>query len=148
MDNYTAVYDAVRSRIQSVDLADAARRAFDISHQSRLALDEFSFAVRRVSEEMQRPSVVYKPTLFVDGAEWCALLGPDVQQGLAGFGTTPAEAMAAFDNAFFSEPPPKEACARCKGTGAVDTPYSGSDPVCPDCDGEGSPLASTPEPDQ
>ncbi len=28
-------------------------------------------------------------------------------------------------------------CERCKGTGAIDAPYSGSDPSCPDCDGEG-----------
>lgn len=28
-------------------------------------------------------------------------------------------------------------CPRCKGTGAVDAPFSGSDPNCPDCDGEG-----------
>lgn len=28
-------------------------------------------------------------------------------------------------------------CKRCKGTGCVDTPFSGSDPCCPDCDGCG-----------
>lgn len=28
-------------------------------------------------------------------------------------------------------------CLRCSGTGCVDTPYSGSDPSCPECDGEG-----------
>ena len=30
-----------------------------------------------------------------------------------------------------------EQCSRCNGTGAIDTPFSGSDPSCPDCDGEG-----------
>ena len=30
-----------------------------------------------------------------------------------------------------------EPCPRCDGTGAIDTPYSGSDPVCPECDGKG-----------
>ena len=28
-------------------------------------------------------------------------------------------------------------CGRCGGTGCVDTPFSGSDPSCPSCDGEG-----------
>ena len=31
-----------------------------------------------------------------------------------------------------------EPCARCSGTGAVDTAFSGSDPVCSNCDGDGS----------
>jgi DnaJ-class molecular chaperone len=29
-------------------------------------------------------------------------------------------------------------CSTCDGTGAIDAPYSGSDPSCPDCDGTGS----------
>lgn len=28
-------------------------------------------------------------------------------------------------------------CERCGGLGTIDAPFSGSDPVCPDCDGEG-----------
>jgi len=28
-------------------------------------------------------------------------------------------------------------CMKCRWTGVVDTPYSGSDPSCPDCNGEG-----------
>ena len=28
-------------------------------------------------------------------------------------------------------------CDTCKGEGSIDTPHSGSDPSCPDCDGEG-----------
>ena len=30
-----------------------------------------------------------------------------------------------------------EICERCHGTGAIDTPFSGSDPGCPDCAGFG-----------
>ena len=29
-------------------------------------------------------------------------------------------------------------CQECAGTGAVDTPFSGSDPSCAECDGEGA----------
>lgn len=28
-------------------------------------------------------------------------------------------------------------CKRCEGTGIIDTPWSGSDPVCPECGGDG-----------
>lgn len=28
-------------------------------------------------------------------------------------------------------------CERCSGTGAIDAPFSGSDPCCPECDGKG-----------
>lgn len=31
-----------------------------------------------------------------------------------------------------------ELCDRCKGTGVVDMPWSGSIPTCPDCDGAGA----------
>lgn len=34
-----------------------------------------------------------------------------------------------------------EPCAYCKGTGAVDAPFSGSDPCCPECDGEGTVMS-------
>lgn len=53
------------------------------------------------------PSVLYRPTLTPDGNMWCALYGLDAQVGVSGFGSTPAEAMAAFDLAWASlEPPP------------------------------------------
>lgn len=31
--------------------------------------------------------------VFIDGNKWCALLGEDLQEGLAGFGDTPSEAL-------------------------------------------------------
>ena len=31
----------------------------------------------------------------------------------------------------------QDICETCHGTGAVDAPYSGSDPCCPDCSGTG-----------
>ena len=31
--------------------------------------------------------------VFMDGNLWCALLGDNLQDGLAGFGETPAEAL-------------------------------------------------------
>jgi hypothetical protein len=97
MDTRQAVYDAVRSRIGAVDVggivSDAVRQAFDISfHAERLA-SEFG----AVAYEMQRPSVLYRPALSLDGDHYCALYGENIQDGVAGFGKTPAEAMAEFD---------------------------------------------------
>lgn len=34
--------------------------------------------------------------VYLDGNEWCALLGKDLQEGLAGFGKTPAAALCAL----------------------------------------------------
>lgn len=46
------------------------------------------------------PHVIYKPKLFPDGNQWCALLGDNIQVGVCGFGDTPAKAMYAFDVAW------------------------------------------------
>ena len=50
--------------------------------------------------ESIRPSTVYKPRLFMDGNQWCALYGENLQDGVAGFGLSPEKAMAAFDTAW------------------------------------------------
>ena len=47
--------------------------------------------------ELNRPSTLYKPRLFIDGNQWCALMGDNLQDGVAGFGKSPAEAYADFD---------------------------------------------------
>ncbi len=47
-----------------------------------------------------RPSVLYRPTLSLDGNQWCALYGRNLQEGIAGFGDTPADAMRHFDSEF------------------------------------------------
>lgn len=59
-----------------------------------------------VAETWQRPSTIYRPVLSADGDKWCALMGEDLQIGVAGFGDTPSAAMEAFDRAFHSERTP------------------------------------------
>ncbi|NKF57516.1 hypothetical protein GO299_04707 [Ralstonia solanacearum] len=49
------------------------------------------------AEQRMRPAVLYRPGLCIDGNQWCALYGEDLQSGVAGFGDSPAEAMADFD---------------------------------------------------
>src|SRR4051812_9699864 len=106
-DSYQAIYDAVRSKISGGNIGDAVRdvafQAFDISNAVAFVQQELCSA----AYEMARPSVLFKPALSVDGDKWCALLGADLQVGVAGFGETPSAAMLAFDQAFNKERAPK-----------------------------------------
>lgn len=47
-----------------------------------------------------QPSVLYRPKLSVDGNRWCALLGDNLQDGVAGFGASPEAAMFDFNKNF------------------------------------------------
>ena len=49
-----------------------------------------------------------KPRIFIDGDKWCALYGENLQDGVAGFGESPALAMHDFnDNWHKKISPPK-----------------------------------------
>jgi len=91
-DNYQAVYDAVRSKIGFIDLQQVVN-SFDVSFY----IDQVKNSFQEVAWEMARPSVVWKPTLTIDGNMWCALYGDNLQDGVAGFGKSPADAMIDFD---------------------------------------------------
>lgn len=47
--------------------------------------------------EIKRPFMLLKPRIFTDGNQWCVLLGDNVQDGVSGFGDTPAQAAKDFD---------------------------------------------------
>lgn len=94
-DTYQAVYDAVRSRISSCDVGAIIRDAAHLD--ASYAIEGVRRDFDAVTGEMQRPSVLYRPALSIDGNQWCALYGNNIQAGVAGFGNTPAEAMADFD---------------------------------------------------
>ena len=49
------------------------------------------------------PSSLYRPALSVDGDKWCALYGDSLQEGVAGFGDSPAEAYADFNVAWYKK---------------------------------------------
>lgn len=49
------------------------------------------------------PSAVFKPRIYPDGNQWCALYGEDLQNGVAGFGDTPVLAMENFDHNWRSQ---------------------------------------------
>ena len=108
MSDYQAIYDAVRSRLGGCDMRDAiesAIRSAGLDHHAAMAAE----AIRESVSEHCRPSVLFKPVLTLDGNQWCALYGPDLQVGVAGFGDSPADAMWDFDRKWEKKIEPAEA---------------------------------------
>lgn len=102
-DNYQAIYDAVRSKISNGNIGDVVREVawqmLDISFAKALLQEQIGM----VGNEMVRPSAIYRPAISIDGNQWCALYGENLQDGVAGFGDTPDAAMRAFDETWNSE---------------------------------------------
>lgn len=80
------------------------------SEDSNMAANAICYAADSVKQEYfytlscyQRPSTICKPRLYPDGNMWCALLGDDLQSGVAGFGETPAKAFENFDTNFMNQ---------------------------------------------
>ena len=98
-DSYQAVYDATRSRLGNCDVGAAIRDAAHIDASHAIAIIQQDFCA--AANEMQRPSVLFRPAISRDGDQWCALYGADLVAGVAGFGDSPALAMEAFDKAWY-----------------------------------------------
>jgi hypothetical protein len=45
------------------------------------------------TDDPQDREITFNVNLFKDGGEWCALLGKDLQAGVAGFGPTKQDAL-------------------------------------------------------
>lgn len=50
--------------------------------------------------EMNTPAMMLRPGLSIDGDKWCALYGDNLQDGVAGFGDSPAEAYQNFNKSW------------------------------------------------
>lgn len=86
-DTYQAVYDAVRSRLGNCDIGGVVKDAFcQAAYEHEIA-----------GREAQRPFMLLRPRIFIDGNMWCALYGDNLQDGVAGFGETPEKAAKDFD---------------------------------------------------
>lgn len=64
-----------------------------IAHEARMA----GAAIQAEAGAHERPSAIFRPRLSIDGNQWCALYGDNLQDGVAGFGASPADAMWDFD---------------------------------------------------
>jgi len=93
---FDATYQAAVRAFGSPDIIGAVERALgggNIGFQASRAFD--------VIRDMHcTPSAIYRPSIAPDGNKWCALYGENLAEGVAGFGDTPAEAMADFDAAW------------------------------------------------
>ena len=101
-DTYQAVYDAVRSKISNGDIGRAVAdvvQGMHLGHYAEMTMR----AAQDVLAEQQRPSVLYRPRIYTDQGLWCALYGENIQDGVAGFGETPAAACADFDKNWNSQ---------------------------------------------
>lgn len=75
--------------------ADSNMIAQTIAHQANLTGEV-------LRQELTRPATIMKPRLFIDGNQWCALYGENLQSGVAGFGPCPFDALLAFDSAIYT----------------------------------------------
>ena len=82
------------------------------TNDSNMAANAICHAAAMAQESIQQAAqcytashVIYKPKLYRDGNQWCALLGDDLQSGVCGFGTSPHAAMMAFDQAWHAPLP-------------------------------------------
>jgi len=66
-------------------------------------VERTSQAIREVVSNYDLPSVIFRPSLKVDGNQWCALYGDNLQDGVAGFGDSPANALHNFDQNWFKK---------------------------------------------
>jgi hypothetical protein len=77
--------------------------AYDAITQANLAhyVEQTFMSIDSHAAELVRnlsaPSSIYKPSLSIDGNQWCALYGKNLQEGIAGFGDTPEQAMDNFN---------------------------------------------------
>ena len=74
----------------------------DARHLHTAAIHLYQAAINEQdrAELLLKPSSIYKPRLSIDGNQWCALYGDNLQDGVAGFGDSPALAFADFDKAW------------------------------------------------
>jgi hypothetical protein len=70
------------------DFRDAAQHCFMMLQQ----------AGEIATYDWVAPHVTMRPKLFIDGNQWCALYGENLQDGVAGFGDSPAKACSDFDD--------------------------------------------------
>lgn len=82
---------------------------------SDMAMNAIAHAAQMVQHSMQNaaqchaePSAIYHPKLSVDGDQWCAMYGDDLQNSVAGFGSSPAAAMQDFNKQWYEPLKPKD----------------------------------------
>lgn len=78
-----------------------------ISHSANMA----GHAIQNAAAAYEHFSILLRPKLTVDGNQWCALYGSDLQDGVCGFGDSPALALEDFDKSIYAKLAKKESAA-------------------------------------
>jgi hypothetical protein len=83
----------------------AANAICHAAEMAGLAWQYAANAAEKAADQHRRPFVVLQPhiSISLDGDQWCVLYGKNLQDGVAGFGATPAQAAEDFDNAWKRE---------------------------------------------
>lgn len=102
MDTYQAIYDATRSRMSNGDIGAAIESSMRDSNISFYFEQMKNFFIETIAIQSE-PFFLIKPNLFIEGDMWCALYGVNLQEGVAGFGKSPAEAVQNFNNAWYEK---------------------------------------------
>lgn len=111
------------------DSQDRIVRAFEhVATVLGYGAGEFRGVVERcqtAADLLHQPHVRLRPRLSIDGDQWCALYGEDLQDGVAGFGSSPEEAMKDFDRAYAESlprryQPPRHADAPSHGASDIE----------------------------
>ena len=73
----------------------------------------------RTLYEQERPSVLFRPKLMLDGNQYMALYGEDLMNGIGGFGDTADLAMRDFDKQWIESRAPTPARSPKGRTGSA-----------------------------
>jgi hypothetical protein len=75
------------------------------SEDSQLAANAIAYSADMAASAWQEAAylhrtywAVLRPKLFIEGNQWCALYGENIQDGVAGFGDSAAHALEDFDS--------------------------------------------------
>ena len=84
-----------------------------LDNEKKYLLDGEPVTARQLLDDHQRPSVLYRPDIGLDGNKYSVLYGRNLMEGCGGFGDTVAEAMADVDKNWLEKkvPTPNEDAA-------------------------------------
>ena len=71
---------------------DITQDPITLDFMQRYAVGMYEYACK-----INEPFTLYRPKIFIDGNQWCALYGENIQEGVAGFGDSPEKAVADFN---------------------------------------------------
>lgn len=84
------------------------RHGFLMEHGGHV-LDQTSRAIERrdayCTAHPRSPTALRRPRLLLRGELWVALLGPNIEEGILGIGSTIEAALRAFDSQYFAAVP-------------------------------------------